>query len=268
MSALPYMSFYVADYLADTSHISTLEHGAYLLLIFNYWQRGGPLPANDLYLARIARMTPDEWREARPTIEPFFTEIDGQWHHKRIDADLARTADAIDEKKKAGRASAHARAQRKSNTKATPVEQESNTCSTDVQQSGTGTGIGVGTGSGIESARALSGHREVSDAILKDQTFEITSWEDGFLANIVQLEHLTPEQETRFTAIADRWRGKQANAPPLKEQFYAAAGSADLEKWDTHLRKTTGRGAPRDSKGGWWFPSKLPPPLNIGKNAA
>jgi uncharacterized protein YdaU (DUF1376 family) len=40
MAALPYMQFHIAEYLADTSHLTTEEHGAYLLLIFNYWQRG------------------------------------------------------------------------------------------------------------------------------------------------------------------------------------------------------------------------------------
>lgn len=37
----PWMAFYVADYLADTLHLSATEHGAYLLLISHYWVHGG-----------------------------------------------------------------------------------------------------------------------------------------------------------------------------------------------------------------------------------
>ena len=54
MAALPYMQLYIADYLADTMHLSAEEHGAYLLLMFNYWQTGKPIPKNRL--AKIARL--------------------------------------------------------------------------------------------------------------------------------------------------------------------------------------------------------------------
>lgn len=89
MAALPYMPLYVADYMADAAHLSTLEHGAYLLLIMTYWQRGEPLPADDRKLSRIARMTEAEWAEVRDMMAEFFTEADGEWHHKRIDQELA-----------------------------------------------------------------------------------------------------------------------------------------------------------------------------------
>lgn len=90
MAALPYMPLYVADYLADAAHLTALEHGAYLLLIMNYWQRGGALPDDDVRLARIARMGPREWSRIRGTISEFFDIAGGAWSHSRIDSELAR----------------------------------------------------------------------------------------------------------------------------------------------------------------------------------
>lgn len=89
MAASPFMPLYIADYMADTAHLSTVEHGAYLLLIMNYWQRGGPLPDDDKKLARIAGLQGRNWKRVRAEIEPFFVFRDGFWHHQRIDKQLA-----------------------------------------------------------------------------------------------------------------------------------------------------------------------------------
>jgi uncharacterized protein YdaU (DUF1376 family) len=84
-----WMPFYVADYLADTSHLSTLEHGAYLLLIMHYWTNGG-LPNDDKKLARITRLDPRCFANLRGTLSEFF---DSDWKHKRIDEEHARAAE-------------------------------------------------------------------------------------------------------------------------------------------------------------------------------
>lgn len=90
-----WMPLYVADYLADTGHLSAAEHGAYLLLIMHYWQNGG-LPNEDRRLARIARMSSDEWADARDTLFDLFE--DG-WKHHRIEAEL-KAAREVSEKAK------------------------------------------------------------------------------------------------------------------------------------------------------------------------
>lgn len=114
-----WMPFYVADYLADTGHLTALEHGAYMLMILHYWQNGG-LPENERLIARVARLTPAEWAESRDVLAALF--VDG-WRHKRIDAELTK-ADEIVEKR---RSSANARHQgSKSNAHAVQVD---STCS-------------------------------------------------------------------------------------------------------------------------------------------
>jgi uncharacterized protein YdaU (DUF1376 family) len=121
----PYMPLFVSEYLADTAHLSAAEHGAYFMLIMNYWQRGQPLPADDRKLARIARMTDDEWRDARPTIAEFFQESDGLWHHKRIDSELIVVIEKSAKAKSSARASVNSRstnAQRTLNERSTNAE--------------------------------------------------------------------------------------------------------------------------------------------------
>lgn len=93
----PWMPLYIADYLADTRRLSTLEHGVYLLLIMEYWRNGG-LPNDEGQLARIAGLSVKEWNRARPAVYPFFH--DG-WKHKRIDKELAETASRSDSARRA-----------------------------------------------------------------------------------------------------------------------------------------------------------------------
>lgn len=107
MAALPYMQLYVADYLADTMHLTTEEHGAYLLLIFNYWQTGKPIPV--ARLARIARLTNDRWTDVERTLNEFFNERDGEWLHERIERDLEALHATQAQRIAAGKASAEAR---------------------------------------------------------------------------------------------------------------------------------------------------------------
>ena len=85
----PWMPLYVADYLHDTRHLTTVEHGAYMLLIMEYWQRGG-LPLDERRLARLAGITDREWKGARASLIALFGP---EWKHKRIDAELAKVED-------------------------------------------------------------------------------------------------------------------------------------------------------------------------------
>jgi uncharacterized protein YdaU (DUF1376 family) len=85
----PWMPFYIGDYIGDTRHLSTVQHGAYLLLIFSYWSRGD-LPDDDRQLANITRLSLKEFRRHRAVLQAFFH---NGWHHKRIDIELKRTFD-------------------------------------------------------------------------------------------------------------------------------------------------------------------------------
>lgn len=100
-----WMPLYVADYLADTLHLSCVEHGAYLLLIMHYW-RNGELPNDDAKLARITKCTAREWAKIRPTIGEFFTE---DWRHRRVESELERAGGKVKTRSTAGIAGAESR---------------------------------------------------------------------------------------------------------------------------------------------------------------
>lgn len=82
------MPLYPADFMADTTHLSAAETGAYLMLIMHYW-RAGSLPSDEKMLRRISRMGEREWQRSRDILAAFF--FDG-WRHKRIESEIAKSA--------------------------------------------------------------------------------------------------------------------------------------------------------------------------------
>jgi uncharacterized protein YdaU (DUF1376 family) len=100
------MKFYPTDYLSDTQHLSTVEHGAYLLLIMNYWQRGTALPDDDRRLSGIARLSFEQWLNIRSTLADFFTIEDGFWRHNRIELEILAVQAKSIKASKAGKVSA------------------------------------------------------------------------------------------------------------------------------------------------------------------
>ena len=117
----PWMPLYVGDYIADTAHLSTAEHGAYLLLMMHYWAKG-KLPTEDTQLARIARMTTKEWANARSVIAAFFS---ADWKHGRIEFELTE-AERISAAGRAGGVASGEARRKKPNDRSTVVEQSLN----------------------------------------------------------------------------------------------------------------------------------------------
>lgn len=112
MAALPYIQLYVADYLADTMHLTAEEHGAYLLLIMNYWQTGKPL--SDRKIGAISRVNNERLTDVKETLSEFFTiDDDGFWHHGRIDQELEKVKSKCVKASIAGKKSAESRAKSK-----------------------------------------------------------------------------------------------------------------------------------------------------------
>jgi len=84
MAQFPYLPLWTDAYLADTSHLSTIEHGAYLLLLMAMWRNKSTLPNDDKLLARYARLNAGQWRRIKPTILGFFDVTESEISQGRL----------------------------------------------------------------------------------------------------------------------------------------------------------------------------------------
>lgn len=78
---LKWMPLDIGWYHSHTMFLRTDHHGAYMLLICQYWQVGH-LPDDDRMLARITRQSLRQWRKMRPTIAQLF---ECGWVHPYLD---------------------------------------------------------------------------------------------------------------------------------------------------------------------------------------
>jgi len=114
-------------YLADTTHLTTEEHGAYLLLIMAAWRQDDcALPLDDRKLARIVGLSMRKWIAIRPTILEFWTVESGRIYQRRLSKERAY----VDQKSESNRKNAVARwdAQAIENKQTTPMPPQ---CQTD-----------------------------------------------------------------------------------------------------------------------------------------
>jgi uncharacterized protein YdaU (DUF1376 family) len=101
-----WMPLFIGDYLSATTHLTTLEHGAYLLLMMHAWKNGGFLPADSERLRVITRVTREDWSTVWSTLGPYFTEQDGKLIQKRVSAEIEKWQSIRNQKVAAGKASA------------------------------------------------------------------------------------------------------------------------------------------------------------------
>ena len=85
MSSPAYLPLFGSDYLADTRHLSTEEHGAYLLLMMAAWRQDDcGLPADDQKLSRIVGLTMRKWLAIKGTILEFWTTENDRIYQQRL----------------------------------------------------------------------------------------------------------------------------------------------------------------------------------------
>jgi uncharacterized protein YdaU (DUF1376 family) len=81
-----WIAFYIGDYLKDTQALSTEQHGAYLLLLMECWQKGC-VPLDAAGRAAVARVPLSRWRKISAPVDAFFA-ADGT--NKRASAEITK----------------------------------------------------------------------------------------------------------------------------------------------------------------------------------
>lgn len=113
------MPLFIGDYLGDTQRLTTEQHGAYLLMIFDYW-RNGPLPDDDAALQQVTRLDRAGWKRNRPSLERFFEVSGGIWTHGRIEQEMANAVENKETRVAKAKAAAAARWNAPSNATGMP----------------------------------------------------------------------------------------------------------------------------------------------------
>ncbi|MBL4838138.1 MAG: DUF1376 domain-containing protein [Kordiimonadaceae bacterium] len=95
MSQAPAMPMYWDAYLADTTHLSAEEHGAYLLLMAAMWRRNGFVPDDDVDNARILKVSKGKWRKIKTRLDPFLEYTAQGITQKKLQKTWIRTQEII-----------------------------------------------------------------------------------------------------------------------------------------------------------------------------
>ena len=112
MTDSPAMLLWTDAYIGDTMHLTTLEHGAYLLILMSMWRAGGSLPNDEKMLARTAKLSLDKWRKIAPTILAFMTVDGAAISQKRLKLEFKIEFSRSQKRVSAGRAGGRAKALR------------------------------------------------------------------------------------------------------------------------------------------------------------
>ena len=79
--AIKWYPHHLGDYAKKTSGLSMLEHGAYRLLLDEYYNTGGALPNDHKYPARVCRAINPKERSAMTKILSLFFDLGEDGKH-------------------------------------------------------------------------------------------------------------------------------------------------------------------------------------------
>lgn len=84
MAELPILPLKTDALIADTTHMTAEEFGAYMRLLIAMWRHGGRLKDDDHELALIAGLTATRWKKAKERVLRPMTIAGGEISQKRL----------------------------------------------------------------------------------------------------------------------------------------------------------------------------------------
>lgn len=244
MAEFPALNLWTDAYLADTRHLSTLEHGAYLLLLIEAWRRPNcDLPDDDKILSRLAGLSIKEWGDVKGAVLAFWKR-DGRsktWTQKRLlnERDKAR----VRSRSQSDKAAKRWKDGKKSNATAMPDEcreDASTTTTITIEEEPNGSpsfsagesGDGLFTQDALPVApkRGAKAKRSVGiDTPLSDD------WEPT----------LTPAAQ----AMVDGWPPGMLDREEFQFRNHAIANGRKAKDWDAAFRMWIGKADERHGNG-------------------
>lgn len=114
--------YHIKDIRSETYNMSRIEKSAYIDLLEILWERDGVFPVDDKWIATELNMKPREWVAMRDRVLRQFVVSNGCLSHPRFTIELEKAKLNVEQKRRAGMASAEARkSQRTFNGRSTGV---------------------------------------------------------------------------------------------------------------------------------------------------
>jgi uncharacterized protein YdaU (DUF1376 family) len=104
------MPLYTDALVADTTNLSALEFGVYMLLLTAMWRAGGTLPNSDVDLRRIGRISANNWPKVRDRVMRLLTVEGDHVTQKRLREEFEKASGRRARRVEAGRKGGAARA--------------------------------------------------------------------------------------------------------------------------------------------------------------
>jgi len=103
MSQAPFWPVATDAFIADTTHLTAEQTGAYLMLLMCLWRNNGnPLPLNHKKLCRMARVSSNRWPKIWDEIEEFFDGDECTVSQKRLRKDWVTVQEKIKRNRQSG----------------------------------------------------------------------------------------------------------------------------------------------------------------------